>query len=228
MLDANTIQTIAKEAGFDACGTVKAERLEREAAYMEEWLKAGLNGNLDYLERNRELRYDPRQLVPNSQTIIVVLLTYEHSGRDYHRTIKSLLYELKARLEAYAKEHGEELKVADSQHIFCDSAPMLERSWAVRAGLGFIGRNRQLIHPILGSKVHIGELVINNRIEGKEPVIIENGCGDCRLCIEACPGQALGQEQWDARKCIAYVTHKCIVCQEACPYNQRKEQDNIQ
>ena len=111
------------------------------------------------------------------------------------------------------------------QHIFCDSAPVLERRMAVAAGLGFIGRNHQLIHPRLGSRVHIGELVLQVDVEddrGVKPTYSgATSCGECRRCIDACPGQALGRQEWDARRCIAYITHKCEICQQVCPYNEK-------
>lgn len=181
---------------------------------MEQWITEGKHGNMTYLERNRDLRYDIRLLVPGAQTVIVGLLTFEHCGHDYHRAVKSKLYELEAALHP---------QVAETQHIFCDSAPVLERRWAVEAGLGFIGRNHQLIHPTLGSLVHPGELVINEPIE-LNPLNLLNplSCAACTLCVAACPNHALDGE-WDARQCQAYVTHKCLACQLACPYNKKLE-----
>lgn len=184
---------------------------------MEQWIAEGKHGNMTYLERNRDLRYDIRLLVPGAQTVIVGLLTFEHCGHDYHRAVKSKLYELEAALHP---------QVAETQHIFCDSAPVLERRWAVEAGLGFIGRNHQLIHPTLGSLVHPGELVINEVIESpiSNTPPFEGGdgggslCLACTSCLAACPNHALDGE-WDARQCQAYVTHKCLACQLACPYN---------
>ena len=216
MIKESEIRSLALSVGFDDCLTAPAGRLDDDAAFMDEWVDAGLAGNMDYLERNRELRYDIRQLVPGAQTVIVCLLTYPHSGRDYHRTVKSLLYQLEAKL----KERIPTTAFADSQHIFCDSAPVLERRWAMRAGLGFIGRNHQLIHPVLGSMIHPGELIMNLPVERDVPRLPVSGCEDCQRCIDACPGQALGRDEWDARRCIAYVTHKCLVCQKVCPFNR--------
>lgn len=178
---------------------------------MDAWLGQGLHGNMTYLERNRDLRYNPCQLVPGAQTVVVCLLTYAHSGHDYHRAIKSKLYELEAALGVEATA---------TQNKFCDSAPFLERCWAVEAGLGFIGKNHQLIHPTLGSYVHIGELVLTEAVADVGEKIVENRCGDCDLCLRACPGQALGRDEWDARRCVAYLTHRCTVCQQVCPLNQ--------
>lgn len=183
---------------------------------MDEWVDAGLAGEMTYLERNRDLRYDIRLLVPEAQTVVVCLLSYAHSGRDYHRAVKSRLYELKAALLA---KYGELLFHSEKQHIFCDSAPVLERRWAVEAGLGFIGLNHQFIHPSLGSLVHPGELVLQVPVEGALSGVTPASCLDCRRCIEACPRNALGHPVWDARRCIAYETHKCLICQQSCPYN---------
>lgn len=179
---------------------------------------------MDYLERNRPLRYDPRCLVPGARTIVVCLLTYDHSGRDYHRTIKSLLYCLQARIEEEYGANYPEL-FAPSQHLFCDSAPFLERRWATLAGLGAIGRNHQLIHPTLGSRVHIGELILQVPVEQQNRPTIrttEDLCAGCTRCLDACPTAALRQPVWDATRCIAYTTHRCPVCQDVCPYNQPK------
>jgi len=210
MLSLETLRCLASKVGFDDCGVVPAERLEEDALFMDQWIRRGLHGNMSYLERNCALRYDPRELVPGAQTIVVCVLTYEHSGHDYHRAVKSKLYELEALLGT---------KPADGQNKFCDSAPFLERRWAEKAGLGIIGKNHQLIHPVLGSYVHLGELVLTEKVEMTAPTLPVIACGDCTRCIDACPGKALGQAEWDARKCVAYVTHKCTVCQQVCPFN---------
>lgn len=210
--------------GFDACGTAPVRSLKEDAQYMDEWIAQGLHGNMSYLERNCDKRYDPAMLVPGAQTVVVCLLSFAHSGRDYHRRVKSLLYSLEAKL----KEHfGEEIVSATHQHIFCDSAPILERRWCVEAGLGFIGKNHQLIHPTLGSMVHPGEIVLNvpvlpdtsSRRYQEDTERIQKGCADCSLCTDACPTGALRNEQWDATQCIAYTTHHCLECQLPCPYN---------
>ena len=215
MLSLETLKALASEVGIDDIGIAVAQRLDDEAAFMDDWINHGLHGNMSYLERNRNLRYDPCQLVPNAQTVIVCLLTYAHSGHDYHRALKSKLYEL----EALLIEKGY-CTALNTQNKFCDSAPFLERRWAVEAGLGWIGNNHQLIHPSLGSYVHIGELVITEPEEAPSITPIKSHCGTCKRCIEACPGQALGLQNWDARKCKAYITHKCTICQQVCPFNE--------
>lgn len=213
--------------GFDACGLAPIHRLDDDAQFMDSWLAQGLHGNMDYLERNCDKRYDPAVLVPGAQTVLVCLLTFEHSGRDYHRRVKSMLYTLEAKLK---KAFGEDIVSSTHQHIFCDSAPILERRWCVEAGLGFIGKNHQLIHPTLGSMVHPGEIVLNLPINTDTTPLplrrdtegISKGCADCHLCLDACPTGALRHHVWDTRKCIAYTTHHCLECQIICPYNNCK------
>ena len=211
------IYKLAQEVGFDACGIAPVHRLDDDAQFMDEWLAQGLHGNMDYLERNRDKRYDPSVLVPGAQTVVVCLLSFEHSGRDYHRKVKSLLYTLEAKLK---EAFGEDIVSTTHQHIFCDSAPMLERRWCVEAGLGFIGKNHQLIHPTLGSLVHPGEIVINAPVPiSNTQYPISEHCADCRLCLDACPTGALRNKVWDATQCIAYTTHHCLECQFICPFN---------
>ena len=214
-LTSKNISDLALELGFDACAVAPVRRLDDDAHFMDRWVSQGLHGNMDYLERNCDKRYDPSILVPGAQAIVVCLLHFDKSGRDYHRTVKSLLYKLEARLK---EEFGEGIVSQTHQHIFCDSAPILERRWCVEAGLGFIGKNHQLIHPTLGSMVHPGEIVINIPVmtDTKE---IPQGCADCQLCLNACPTGALRNDVWDATQCIAYTTHHCLECQFICPFN---------
>lgn len=290
MFSTQWIRQQALAVGFDDCGVALAERLEDDAAFMEQWVAQGLHGNMSYLERNREKRYDPRELVPGATAVVVCVLRYDKCRRDYHRTIKSMLYELDARLHDAPAMPAAPATPSDpsapsatapstpsaslissdnasslpspaqalsplSQHLFCDSAPFLERRWAVKAGLGFIGRNHQFFHHALGSMVHLGEIVIDRPIEdidyrlSMETIKTRNSrnssfssnsrittdspsrfadtpCADCHLCKEACPTGALRNPVWDATRCIAYTTHRCIVCQQACPLN-RPLQNNI-
>ena len=216
-LTSENICKLAREVGFDACGVAPVRRLDEDATFMDQWLAQGLHGKMDYLERNREKRYDPALLVPDAKAVVVCLLSFEHSGRDYHRRVKSLLYTLEAKLK---EAFGEDIVSPTHQHVFCDSAPMLERRWCIEAGLGFIGKNHQLIHPTLGSMLHPGEIVLNQVVETNEtPTAYQTICADCRLCLDACPTGALRNTVWDARQCIAYETHHCLVCQNICPYN---------
>ena len=214
------ISKLALEVGFDACGVAPVHRLDDDAQFMDNWIAQGLHGEMDYLTRNCDKRYDPSLLVPGAQTVVVCLLTFEHSGRDYHRKVKSMLYTLEAKLK---EAFGEDIVSSTHQHIFCDSAPMLERRWCVEAGLGFIGKNHQLIHPTLGSMVHPGEILINQPVPiSNTQYPISQHCADCRLCLDACPTGALRNNIWDATQCIAYTTHHCLKCQLVCPYNEVK------
>lgn len=214
------ISKLALEVGFDACGVAPVHRLDDDAQFMDQWIAQGLHGEMDYLTRNCDKRYDPSLLVPGAQTVVVCLLTFEHSGRDYHRKVKSMLYTLEAKLK---EAFGEDIVSSTHQHIFCDSAPMLERRWCVEAGLGFIGKNHQLIHPTLGSMVHPGEILINQPVPiSNTQYPISQHCADCRLCLDACPTGALRNNVWDATQCIAYTTHHCLECQLVCPYNEVK------
>ena len=233
MFSVQWIRQQALAVGFDDCGVAHAERLDDDAAFMEQWVARGLHGNMSYLERNREKRYDPRELVPGATAVVVCVLRYDKCRRDYHRTIKSMLYQLDARLQNPSADFFSSSSPSSSpQHLFCDSAPFLERRWAVKAGLGFIGRNHQFFHHTLGSMVHLGEIVIDRAIETIETTEViapiktiesrfaATPCADCHLCEEACPTGALRNPVWDATRCIAYTTHRCLICQQACPLNR--------
>ena len=230
MLSVQWIRQQALAVGFDDCGVALAERLDEDAAFMDRWVAQGLHGNMSYLERNREKRYDPRELVPGATAVVVCVLRYDKCRRDYHRTIKSMLYQLDAILQDNPTTTSPSLSPLP-QHLFCDSAPFLERRWAVKAGLGFIGRNHQFFHHTLGSMVHLGEIVIDrpieaidnreNRTNAETPSrFADTPCAGCHLCEEACPTGALRNPVWDATRCIAYTTHRCLVCQQACPLNK--------
>lgn len=225
MLTAEHIRALALQVGLDDCACVRVCEQTHDGQFMDRWVAQGKHGQMDYLEHHRNERYDPQVLVPGAQTIVIGLLSYEHSGRDYHRAVKSRLYRLEAALR---ETNTEDLVVSEGQHIFCDSAPFLERRWCVEAGLGAIGRNHQLIHPTLGSYVHPGELVLNCAVEGaitpsmsKQRLPLSDACAECHRCTEACPTGALRQADWDATRCIAYTTHHCLVCQQACPLNKQ-------
>lgn len=233
MFSVQWIRQQALAVGFDDCGVAHAERLDDDAAFMEQWVAQGLHGNMSYLERNREKRYDPRELVPGATAVVVCVLRYDKCRRDYHRTIKSMLYQLDARLQNPSADFFSSSSPSSSpQYLFCDSAPFLERRWAVKAGLGFIGRNHQFFHHTLGSMVHLGEIVIDRAIETIETTEViapiktiesrfaATPCADCHLCEEACPTGALRNPVWDATRCIAYTTHRCLICQQACPLNR--------
>ena len=230
----------AEALGFDACGIASATALEEESANMEQWLDEGREGEMGYLTRNKEKRYDPRLLVEGTKSIVTVLYNYfpkqqigDHGrykiakyayGADYHDVLKRKMRQLLEHIETQTRK-------LEGVRIFVDSAPVLDRAWAVRCGLGFIGKNTLLIHPPLsttasrsreeknveqtarrslrqcgGSFFFIGHLFLPLEMEetGKP---LTNRCGRCTKCIDACPTGALEAPfKIDARKCISYLT----------------------
>lgn len=240
------IKERANQLGFDACGITKASYLEKDSPYFKEWLSKEYNANMHYMKNYLDIRLDPSTIIEKGQSVIVVLLSYNQEyisenelkvsryalGEDYHFVLKSKLTEL---LE-FIKINN------DSVHgrCFVDSAPLLERALAVKAGLGWIGKNSMLINKKLGSYVFIGELVVDIELDYDEPNI-KDYCGSCNLCCNACPTGAIIEEKViDARKCISYLTieHKkdfqdsekkllnnwifgCDMCQQMCPWNKK-------
>ena len=234
--------------GFDACGIANATALESESAHVEQWLDEGHEGDMGYLTRNKEKRYDPRLLVEGTRSIVTVLYNYfpkqplgdgKHFkiakyayGADYHDVLKHKLRQLLERIETQTGK-------LDGVRVFVDSAPVLDRAWAVRCGLGFVGKNTTLIHPKKGSFFFIGHLFLPIELaETGQPMT--NRCGHCTRCLDACPTGALEVPFCiDARKCISYLTieykgslagmnpesfngwmYGCDICQDVCPYNR--------
>lgn len=210
-----------------------------------------MHGEMSYLARNFEKRTDPRILVPGCKSIVVVLLNYypqakqpdstpqiakyAYSRVDYHIVLKAKLNELEKQI---CEVYGSESVCANYQHMFVDSAPVLERRWAERAGLGWIGKHKQLIHPNLGSYCFIGILMLNIETDYDSP--IRPRCGSCTRCIDACPTNALTNNKLDARRCISYLTIEnkndiplefhsqlsncalgCDICADVCPWNNK-------
>lgn len=244
----NWIVAEAEQLGFDACGIASARALDEESALVEQWLDEGREGEMGYLTRNREKRYDPRLLVEGTKSIVTVLYNYFPKqqigdngrykiakyayGADYHDVLKRKMRQLLERIETQTEK-------LEGTRIFVDSAPVLDRAWAVRCGLGFIGKNTTLIHSKKGSFFFIGHLFLPLELEetGKT---MANHCGRCTKCIDACPTGALEAPfQIDARKCISYLTieykgslegydpkhfngwmYGCDTCQDVCPYNR--------
>ena len=235
------IKAEALRLGFDVCGIAKAEAVESSTAgFCDRWVKDGYNGTMDYLERNCDKRYDPTLLVEGCRSIIVVAMNYAPSqaiegishyaqGEDYHKAVKDRLFLLLKSIKG---------KIPCSGRPFCDSAPVLERYWAVQAGLGWIGRNHQLIIPQRGSYFFLGELLIDTELDYDKP-FEHNHCGECRRCIGNCPTGALDEHCFDARKCLSYLTieyrgelpenfgekigncfYGCDRCQTSCPHNR--------
>lgn len=248
-------QAIVDEAlclGFSACGFAKAEPVNNEVAQVVgHWVEMGYHADMQYMERNRHLRLNPTELVPGCRTLIVVALNYypKHPlpqeeyqiayyayGKDYHRVVKDKLHQLLAHIKALVPE--------TEGRAFCDTAPLLERYWAVKAGLGFIGRNRQLIIPGKGSYFFLGVLAVNVELTPSLKVSPSNvvSCGDCKRCLIACPTKALTLDGIDCRRCLSYLTieHKgeipdemaqklgrriygCDACQQVCPHNRNAQ-----
>jgi len=245
----------AKRLGFDACGVAEAKRLDDEAERLETWLINGLNASMDYMARNFEKRVDPRKLVPDAKRVVTVLYRYwqgiEHAneaakisryawGDDYHQVMKERLYKLYAWLENQVKTL--------SGRVFVDSAPVMDKVWAQRSGLGWIAKNSNLISPQVGSWFFIGTLIVDVPLAFDPPATYDH-CGSCTRCIDACPTDAIYQPYVvDANRCISYWTieHRgnslpdhivtqqenwifgCDICQEVCPWNKfsRKTTDS--
>ncbi|MCE2614070.1 tRNA epoxyqueuosine(34) reductase QueG [Flavobacteriaceae bacterium D16] len=239
------IKAEAKRLGFLSCGISKAEFLEEEAPRLEKWLKKGMQGEMQYMENHFDKRLDPRLLVDDAKSVISVLLnyypektqdegTYKISryayGQDYHHVMKTKLRQL---LEYIEETIGEV-----SGRAFVDSAPVLDKAWAAKSGLGWIGKNSNLLTQQLGSYYFIGELILDLELEYDSATT--DHCGSCTACLDACPTQAIVEPYVvDGSKCISYFTIElkneipnevkgqfddwifgCDVCQEVCPWNR--------
>ena len=247
-MDSAWIVAEAEKLGFDACGIACATALDEESSHVEQWLAEEHEGEMAYLTRNKEKRYDPRLLVEGTKSIITVLYNYfpkqtigdgEHFkiakyayGADYHDVLKNKMRQL---LELIESQTGK----LEGTRVFVDSAPVLDRAWAVRCGLGFIGKNTTLIHPKKGSFFFIGHLFLPIEL-AETGKTLSNHCGHCTKCLDACPTGALESPfHIDARKCISYLTieykgslvgldrnsfngwmYGCDICQDVCPYNR--------
>jgi epoxyqueuosine reductase len=206
------IKTEAQRLGFLSCGISKAEFLEEEAPRLEKWLEKGMHGEMQYMENHFDKRLDPRLLVDGAKSVISLLLnyypeqqqnenTYKLSkyayGHDYHHVIKSKLRKLQ---EFISKEIGEV-----NGRAFVDSAPVLDKAWAAKSGLGWIGKHSNLLTQQVGSFYFIAELIVDLDLECDTPVT--DHCGTCTACIDACPTQAIVEPYVvDGSKCISYFT----------------------
>ncbi len=240
------IKEEAKALGFLSCGIAKAGFLEEEAPRLEQWLRQGRHGEMHYMENHFDKRLDPTKLVPGAKSVVSLLLNY-HSpekqsdptapkistyafGQDYHKVIKDKLYLLLARIRDRIGE-------VDGR-VFVDSAPVMDKAWAAKAGLGWVGKNTNLIAKQVGSFFFIAEMILDLELAYDLPVA--DHCGSCTACIDACPTQALtAPYQIDGSKCISYATIElknaipdhfkgkmdgwmfgCDVCQTVCPWNR--------
>ena len=241
------IKSVASKLGFSYCGIAKAERLDADAKKLEAWLSKGMQGVMHYMENNFDARVDPTKLVPGAKSVLTLLLNYfptthQHTdapkiskyayGTDYHEVIKS---KLKLLLQSIKVNIGD-----INGRGFVDSAPVLERSWAVKSGLGWVGKNGNLISKQNGSFFYIATIICDLELEYDSP-FVKDYCGTCTKCIDECPTEAiLPNKIIDGSKCISYFTIElkdalidegmkgkfnnwmfgCDVCQDVCPWNR--------
>lgn len=244
------IKKHALELGFLDCGISKAEFLAEEKPRLERWLQQGMHGEMSYMQRNVDMRLDPRMIFEGAQSVVSVLLNYYPSaeqkdpeapvlsryayGKDYH-------FVLKEKLNSLLNFIQNEVAPCNGRP-FVDSAPVLDKAWAVKAGLGWIGKNTNLLSVGHGSFFFIGELIIDLELEPDQKVVPDY-CGKCTRCIDACPTQAIvAPRVVDARRCISYQTIElkgemdeslkanfkdrvfgCDICQDVCPWNLKSE-----
>lgn len=240
------IKDKAKKFGFQSCGISKATFLEEDASRLEAWLKNGFHGEMSYMENHFDKRLDPRKLVEGSKSVISLSSNYFPDeklklvsdlkiskyayGEDYHEVIKDILREMVAELKD---------EIGDFEcRVFTDSAPILERSWAQKSGIGWVGKNANLITKQNGSFFFLAEIITD--LELAEDFATTDHCGTCRQCIDACPTNAIVSErEIDGSKCISYATIElkenipesfrgkmedwmfgCDICQDVCPWNR--------
>jgi epoxyqueuosine reductase len=241
------IKNISLQCGFDYCGIARAKKLDADAARLEQWLNKGMHANMQYMERYFDLRIDPSLLVPGAKSVITLLKNYYPSqhqlpgvpkiskyayGNDYHEVIRSSLNNfIQLTKEKIGDIHG---------RGFVDSAPVLERSWAKESGLGWIGKNGNLINKKSGSFFFIATLITDLELVYDNPMI-HDYCGSCTRCIDACPTDAILPDRVvDGSRCISYFTIElkdalidesmhgkfdnwmfgCDTCQDVCPWNR--------
>ena len=248
-IQSSQIKAEALRLGFDACGIAKAEPIRQEVAEeFREWLRQGHHASMQYMENHLEKRLNPQLLMEGVRSIVCVALNYKPSaqqnqegyqlaayalGRDYHDIVKEKLHQM----AAYIIKQWEDEEQPVSYRAFTDSAPVMERYWAMQAGIGWIGKHHQLIIPKSGSMFFLGELFLNIPLAYDQPAT--SHCGNCTRCIEACPTGALSAEgPFRAERCLSYLTienreeippemkdkmgstiYGCDRCQQACPWN---------
>ena len=241
------IKSLAEELGFNYCGIAKAGLLSEDAKRLEQWLAKGMQGNMQYMENYFDLRIDPTKLVPGAKSVITLLLNYFPEKQPYTETPKIAKY-------AYGRDYHEVIRDKMKQLIglmtekigeingrgFVDSAPVLERAWAVKSGLGWVGKNGNLINKQQGSFFFIATLITDLELEYDSPYA-KDFCGTCTKCIDSCPTDAiLPDKVIDGSKCISYFTIElkealipesmkgkfdnwmfgCDTCQDVCPWNR--------
>ncbi|MGL5681909.1 MAG: tRNA epoxyqueuosine(34) reductase QueG [Marinifilaceae bacterium] len=241
------LQRLADSLHIDAIGVAPVALLSAAGEYLRQAIERGDTGEMGYLERNMEKRVDITRLVEGAQSVVVVLINYKSNdqlrdkrikvasyayGEDYHKIVKDKLFELSAKLKDYFPDLA--------GRCFVDSAPVFEHEWARRAGLGWIGNNTLLINKELGSYTFIGCFVSNAIFEEYSEPFVDDFCGRCNKCVEACPTHAIHKTGVDARKCLSYNTielrgempdeirdrqqgwiYGCDICQQVCPWNSK-------
>jgi len=247
------VKEAAASLGFDFCGIAQAKKLDDDARRLEQWLEKGMHGSMKYMENYFDLRVDPQKLVPGARSVITLLLNYFPSqkqnenlpkiskyayGKDYHDVIKN-------KLRAFLQTLRE--KIGDIHgRGFVDSAPVLERSWAQQSGLGWIGKNGNLLTKQHGSFYFIATLITDIELKYDDP-FVKDYCGSCTKCIDSCPTEAiLPGKIVDGSKCISYFTIElkemmipaemkgkfdnwmfgCDICQDVCPWNRFSKATN--
>lgn len=246
------VKSIAQELGFSFCGISKAAFLEDEAPRLEEWLKRGYQGKMSYLENHFDKRLDPTKLVPGAKSVVSLVYNYYPKkdetksdvpkiakyayGQDYHQVVKDKLKEFMSRIH---KEIGEV-----EGRVFVDSAPVHERAWAAKSGIGWVGKNSLLLNREMGSFFFLAELIIDLELETDGP--IKDFCGTCTACQDACPTDAIPEPYVvDGSRCISYLTIElkdaipaefkdkmegwafgCDICQDVCPWNRFSKPNN--
>lgn len=239
------IKQKARDLGFLACGIAQAGFLEEEAPRLERWLQAGHHGGMGYMANHFDMRLDPRRLVEGAKSVISLaynyhtppkqedpdapkLSTYAY-GRDYHKVVKQRLKPLVAFIH---ERYGDV-----ALRTFVDSAPVLEKAWAQRSGLGWVGKHTNIIRQGVGSYFFLCEIILDLELEPDAPVM--DHCGTCRRCIDACPTEAITPYAVDGSRCISYLTIElkdaipaemagrlndwafgCDICQQVCPWNR--------
>lgn len=216
MIDSSKIKEFAREAGFDLCGIARVRRLEEQSERLLAWLDNGWNSGLGYMERNIDKRLDPALLFDGARSVIVCAANYKNEfwnqhghespkissyalAQDYHVTMKG---KLNAMLERLAGEYP-----GLCGRCFTDSAPILEKSWAIEAGLGWRGRNSLVITPSHGSFIFLGEIVMDTEADRYDDAFAQDLCGTCTACIDACPNSAIIKPYViDTNRCISRLT----------------------
>jgi epoxyqueuosine reductase len=247
------IKSVSKSLGFESCGIAKAQRLDDDAVRLEQWLNNKMHGSMSYMEKHFDMRVDPSRLVPGAKSVITLIINYHQEkinhnsspkissyalGKDYHHVIREKLNQL-------INEIKENIGDINGRG-FIDSAPVLERSWASKSGLGWIGKNGNLINKQLGSFYFIATLITDLDLNYDDPFAIDY-CGTCTKCIDACPTDAiLPGKVVDGSKCISYFTIElkdllipeqvkgkfdnwmfgCDTCQDVCPWNRFSKATN--